>query len=69
MDPKKICPVCGQYEFEEPDFYEVCPICGWEDDLVQRLDPDFEGGANTESLNQARASWKAKLNEEALAEM
>lgn len=53
-----VCPVCGKHHFEEEDFFEVCPICGWEDDGVQRDDPDYEGGANKMSLNQARAAWK-----------
>ena len=24
------CPVCGQYEFEKEDNYEICEVCGWE---------------------------------------
>ena len=40
--------------------YEVCPICGWEDDPVQAKDPDFTGGANRMSLSQARSDWRAR---------
>lgn len=56
---RSICPVCGKHHFEEEDFFEVCPICGWEDDGLQRDEPDLEGGANDMSLNQARAAWTA----------
>ena len=54
-----ICPCCGEHYFSEEDFFEICPVCGWEDDGLQRDEPDFEGGANVMSLNQARAAWKA----------
>ena len=59
MNNRKKCPCCGKYEFEEIDFYEVCPICGWEDDPLQRDDPDYEGGANELSLNQHRAKYES----------
>lgn len=52
------CPVCGEYEFEELDIYDICPVCGWMDDPVQRADHDYEGGGNPESVNQAREIWK-----------
>lgn len=55
------CPVCGTQSFTTKDFpgsYEICEICGWEDDSVQFDDPDFEGGANPYSLNQARENYK-----------
>ena len=47
------CPVCGSKVFEEKGGYEICPVCGWEDDPVQRRDPGFAGGANKMSLNEA----------------
>ena len=56
-DGSKLCPVCGQYTFTEP--HEICPVCGWEQDRVQEEDPDFAGGANQLSLNQAIAAFKA----------
>ena len=59
---KHLCPVCGMYEFPEKDSYDVCQVCGWEDDGVQLEDPDFAGGANTLSLNQFREKWEAKPN-------
>lgn len=53
-----LCPVCGEYYFGERNAFEICPVCGWEDDPVQREDPDFEGGANELSLNQYRIKYQ-----------
>ncbi len=57
------CPVCGTNSFTKENFpgsYEICEVCGWEDDSVQFDDPDFEGGANDPSLNQARINFKKR---------
>ena len=35
----------------------VCPVCGWEDDPVQRREEDFPDGANHGSLRDARKNW------------
>lgn len=50
------CPCCGNFTLSEqpPGTYEICPICGWEDDEVQFYDMDYAGGANELSLNQAK---------------
>lgn len=47
-----ICPVCKRHYFTKPNAYEICPICNWEDDPIQRKDRDFKGGANKLSLNE-----------------
>ena len=52
------CPVCGEHYFEEIGAYEICPVCGWEDDPLQRREPDFSGGANSMSLNEARKAYR-----------
>lgn len=52
------CPVCGKYEFAEVDDYDVCQVCGWENEDFQNRNPDFAGGANDMSLNQAREAYK-----------
>lgn len=45
------CPCCGYKVFDEaPGSYDICPICGWEDDLVQLKAPKYAGGANKLSL-------------------
>jgi hypothetical protein len=48
------CPCCGYKTLPEKHLYDICPICFWEDDIVQFEDPDFEGGANIVSLRQAQ---------------
>ena len=55
------CPCCDRPTLAEPPpgTYEICDVCGWEDDSVQFGDPDYEGGANRESLRQARAAFRA----------
>jgi len=66
MDNNKIamakykCPCCGFLTLDEqpPGTFEICPVCYWEDDLVQYNDPNYEGGANQISLKQARANFK-----------
>ena len=55
-----ICPCCEKYYFSARRSYEICPVCGWEDDPVQRADPDFRGGANEMSLHEARAAYLAE---------
>jgi len=52
------CPVCGEYTFPDEDTYDICPICGWEDDGY------FDGGgANDLSLEEAIKEFKAKRTE------
>ena len=52
------CPCCGSLVIGEAGGYEICRICDWEDDPVQSADPDRGGGANRESLNQAKEIWR-----------
>ena len=59
MNKDWICPCCGKHYFSEEDSFEICPVCGWEDDKFQRHHPDFDGGANVMSLNQAREAYAA----------
>jgi hypothetical protein len=58
-----ICPVCGDHYFEEPQDFDVCPICGWENDGVQRAQNDFWGGANDLSVNEAKVMYSLLHNE------
>ena len=52
-------PLCGQHHFEENDDFEECPVCGWVNDGVQRADPDYRGGYNRISLNEAKKKFAA----------
>ncbi|MBM7705776.1 hypothetical protein JOD03_000677 [Chryseomicrobium aureum] len=52
------CPCCGYKTLEEPPGnFEICPICYWEDDTLQREDPFYTGGANEESLYEAQQNF------------
>ena len=52
------CPCCDSYSFVEAGGYEMCEICGWEDDPVQEAQPNLAGGANKVSLIQARENFR-----------
>lgn len=54
------CPCCGflTLSSDAHETFEICPVCNWEDDDVQFYNPDFWGGANDESLNEARKNYK-----------
>lgn len=54
------CFCCGKGIVEGNQLYDICSVCGWEDDPVQAENPDFPGGANKMSLNEARKAWKQK---------
>lgn len=48
------CPCCGYFVFgEEPGSYDICPVCGWEDDLSQLRFPTM-GGANAPLIDCQR---------------
>jgi hypothetical protein len=55
------CPCCGFLTLPEPaaGTYEICPVCFWEDDIVQNDDPGYWGGANVVSLAEAQANFRS----------
>ena len=56
----RACPCCGYQTIDpEPGSYDICPICFWEDDIVQNENPDMAGGANSVSLRQAQENYVA----------
>lgn len=58
MSKKYTCPCCGYKTLDEPCSWEICCICGWEDDPIQSEDVDVDGGANVPSLRQAQKNFK-----------
>lgn len=42
---------------EAPGTFDICKICGWEDDHVQFDNPFYEGGANCNSLKQEQENF------------
>lgn len=63
INAENMCPCCGKFKLDEVGKYEICGICGWEDDPVQRKDPDFDGGANIISLNEARDRYRNEIGD------
>jgi hypothetical protein len=54
------CKCCGADslpETEEIATFEICDVCQWQDDPVQNDKPDYPGGANQMSLNEARKAF------------
>lgn len=57
---KYMCPCCGYKTLgEESGQYEICLVCFWEDDPLQREDPNDEGGANKVSLKTGQQNFIA----------
>ena len=56
------CPCCGCFTYDNKPSgdFSICPVCFWEDDPVQRREPDLPGGANRLSLTEARKAWQEK---------
>ncbi|MHC6203286.1 CPCC family cysteine-rich protein [Breznakiellaceae bacterium SP9] len=40
-------------------YFDFCPVCNWQDDPIQNDDPDYDGGANHISLNEAKRAFAA----------
>lgn len=51
------CSCCGCYALAEDEEFEICPVCFWERDHVQESQPDYAGGANKMSLNEAQENY------------
>lgn len=55
--PALPCPACGFVVIREGyGGYEICAICGWQDDPLQLANPSSDGGANSESLAEAQTA-------------
>lgn len=49
------CPCCNEGTINSQ--YDICLVCGWEDDIVQNEDGNFSGGANKMSLIEHRQNF------------
>ena len=63
MDGTHICPVCGKTVFSSQSSYEICSICGWEDEGGCEEYPDEESGPNHCSLNEYRRRFFQRVQE------
>ena len=54
---KYVCKCCGCAALDSDDEYDICPVCFWEKDRTQESDPEYKGGANAVSLNEARKNY------------
>ena len=54
---KYVCKCCGCAALDSADEYDICPVCFWEKDKSQERDPEYKGGANSVSLNEARKNY------------
>lgn len=55
------CVCCGYRTLSEPPgSYEICAVCGWEDDAVQLRYPEYVGGANGTCLVDAQATVRER---------
>ena len=54
------CPCCGFLTYKEKpgDTYYICPVCVWEDDGWQFLNPESGQRANKVSLLDAKKNFK-----------
>jgi ribosomal protein S27E len=56
------CPACGFAVLADGyGSYEICEVCGWEDDGVQLANPTSGGGANRRSLADTQAEIVGRL--------
>lgn len=57
---KYLCPVCGEKCMsEESGSFDICPICGWEEDGYQKRHPDKTGANGKWTLNAAKEAWES----------
>lgn len=56
------CPCCGLDVVR--DEFDICRICGWENDHVQNKDENYAGGANKLSLKEYRKDFLKKYKQD-----
>jgi cold shock CspA family protein len=59
-----LCPVCGASNGGDAGKYDICEMCEWEDDPVQRDDSAAFGANGSTTLSDARTTWIRSLIEQ-----
>jgi len=54
---KWTCPVCNSNNEGDHPYLDICELCDWQDDHLQRDNPTYDGGANDLSLNEYKTWW------------
>lgn len=58
------CPICHKYTFEDANCYDICPYCGWEDDISDDNQRDIDvGGPNDLCITDLRKRYEGFLKE------
>ncbi|MGJ6980515.1 CPCC family cysteine-rich protein [Aestuariimicrobium soli] len=52
------CPCCGHLTITRIGYFDLCPVCYWEDDYAQSQNPESPLGANGYSLVEARLNFQ-----------
>ena len=59
MVSKYPCPCCGYLTASfPPPTDDICDVCLWHDNAVQFSNPDYRGGPNKVTLNEARDNFR-----------
>jgi hypothetical protein len=72
LEDRYPCPCCFYLGLTEqpPGSFEICDVCGWEDDDVQLRNPTYTGGANGRlSLKKARQRFEESIEGAELSEL
>lgn len=59
LDSPFVCPICGKHTFKKNGDVSKCPVCLWQNDIVQNCEPSYKNGANKMSQNKYRKNYLA----------
>ncbi|MDR2872319.1 MAG: hypothetical protein LBV45_07360 [Xanthomonadaceae bacterium] len=51
------CPCCDYFTLDERGYYDICPVCFWEDDGTNIDEPDTPSRQNRLTLRDARTNF------------